>query len=285
MPRSIALFGPKLHEPGLSTRLGARPLDHLLPALILIGGSLNGLAARIVEVISVEGFTSLLPGVSPFEALAIVAGAKLMLAGEDSSRATARSPWLAHTLALAAILLPSSTVSWTATALYALWVAWTSTCDARRGALLFGALAVSAIWAMIVTRWLVLPITTAEATITAVLHGLLGTEMAQVGNVVGVPGGHALVVLAQCSSLEGLPRALVGLVAIVTLAGGCSTRRLAMAAGCAALCYVLGNTIRLVLMASSAELHAIVHGTAESNVYDLMQTVAVIGIGMMAARR
>ena len=271
--------------PALGRLMTASQGDRLLPILILLGGCLNGLAARMVETIAVEGFASPLPGVSPFEALAMVAAARLLLIGQAAQNTLPPRLWMAHGLTLAAILYPSSTLSWAATAAYALCMACVLAGPARRGALLFAALAASAIWSIVMARWLALPITTQEAVVTAALHNLLGNEVSQIGNIVGSAGGHALIVLAQCSSLEGLPRALVGLAAVFTLAGGTSTARLGAGAVIGSAVYVLGSTTRLVLMAWSADVHAIVHGPVGSNVYDLIQTAAVIGIGVMAARR
>lgn len=271
--------------PALGRLLTACPVDRLLPALILLGGCLNGLAARMVETIATEGIASPLPGVSPFEALAMVAAAWLLLIGPAAQDQLPARLWIAHGLALAAILYPSSTLAWAATAAYGLCMAWAFSGRARQGALLFAALAVSAIWSIVMARWLALPITTQEAVVTAALHNLLGNPVSQTGNIVGGAGGHALIVLAQCSSLEGLPRALVGLSAVFVLAGGTSTARLGAAAVVASAVYVLGSTTRLVLMAWSADVHAVVHGPIGSNLYDLIQTVAVMGIAIMAARQ
>ena len=56
----------------------------LLAVLLLVGGSLNGLFVRVLEAWQLHGLDSPLMGVSPFEILAIVVGARAILASAPS---------------------------------------------------------------------------------------------------------------------------------------------------------------------------------------------------------
>ncbi len=266
------------------SRFEAVDVAVLLPLVILIGGSINGLAARIVDAVATQGL-SLLPGVSPFEALAIFAAARLMLSANPSD-ADRRGGWdIAGLATVAAIFFPSSAVSWLAIGTYAAAIAWWTRGDMRSGALLFAALAAASLWSVVFLNRLTLPVTSAEAWLAASILGLFADGITHAGNIISNAGGHKLIVLAQCSAFDGLPRAMVGLAAVASIAGGIGARRLAAAMALAATLYFAANVVRLVLMASSAEAYDVVHGPTGSNVYDLLQTLAVLGIGIGAARR
>ena len=130
----------------------------VIPVALLVGGCCNGMVARIFQTLSVEGLTSPFLGVSPFELLAVVIGAWLMLA---ASAASDSHFGLAELLMLLVLLVPSSAVAWAATGVYAAYHIATVRGCSRTGAMLFFGLAITALWSSIGIHVLALPVTPA----------------------------------------------------------------------------------------------------------------------------
>lgn len=257
-------------------------LERVIPAALLAGGALNGFAARVADAWSADGLAWPLPGLGPIELVCIAVAAHLV------ARAVAgRGPNLgvAELAFLALLLVPSSSVSWAATAGYAVVVAARTSGESRAGALLFLALAAVALWSSNGLKLLAVPVTSAEAWLTGQVIGLVRDDVVQAGNVVGVPGGHSLVILAACSALDGLPRVLIGAAAIALGLGGWTARRLALSCLACAVVYLCLNEGRLVLMAWSVPFYEMVHGPTGAGVFDLLQSLMALATAAVAVRR
>ena len=254
----------------------------VIPVALLVGGCCNGMVARIFQTLSVEGLTSPFLGVSPFELLAVVIGAWLMLA---ASAASDSHFGLAELLMLLVLLVPSSAVAWAATGVYAAYHIATVRGCSRTGAMLFFGLAITALWSSIGIHVLALPVTMLDARAVAGLLGVLRDDIVQTGNVVGLADGHALIVLTACSSLDGLPKVLLGIAAVAAFLGPVDARRLSWGAAGAVLVYVVANDVRLAFMTWSGEFYAVVHSPIGANLFDLFQTALVLWVGSAVSRQ
>ena len=258
-----------------------RDTGALLAAVLLVGGSLNGLLVRVLEAWQLHGFDSPLLGVSSFEILATVVGARAILASDSTAGSFRSWPELAFG---AAMLVPSSAASWFAVAAYALLGATRSQGEGRAGYLLFLALALCSIWSSVLLKWWAGPAAALDAHAVWGILSWFRSDLAVAGNVVGVPTGHNLIIMTACTSASLTPKALLGLAALNMLADGKVGRRLGAAAVAVAVLSVGINLLRLLLMASSADLYALIHGPVGANGFDALQTLAVVGLGLWAAR-
>lgn len=262
-------------------RRPAASLDALLPVILLVGGSLNGLAVRAVESWSRHGADAIFLGVSPFELIVIAVAVWLMLRTPLPS--AGRLP-AAELAAVVAILVPSSAVSWAAVGGYGAILAWRLPAEHRTGPLLFVALALCALWSSVGVKWAALPLTTAEASIVAALVSLLRDDVVQMGNVVGT-ADHSIVLMTACSTLEGLPKALLGVVAIACTADRMPIRRHYAAVAIVAVLYAAANIVRLMTMVWSQPMFEIAHGPIGANIFDAATTMLVLAAGMKVADR
>jgi len=255
---------------------------HVLAAALLVGGALNGFAARIVDAWPAGGMPAL-PwfGLSPIELFAAFV-AVTNLRSEPNE--TWPRPGVPEALTLAALLVPSSTLSWFATAGYAAYGCVRFPRSARVGAALFLGLAMASLWSATILAWYTTAIATIEARSVAALLSLLRDDIVQTANVVGRPDGHTLVILAACSAFDALPRALLGVVAVAAFMGPLDVRRCAIACAAATVIVFVGNQLRLLLMTWSAPLYETVHGSVGANVFDLLQIALVLALGLMASR-
>jgi len=251
--------------------------------VVLIGGALNGLAVRMIEAHASGGFTGSLLGVTLFEIITISVAASLVWGGQTRDRQA--RPGAAELIAATALLVPSSALSWGVVAAYAGHLAWRSDGPARLGALLFLSLAASSIWSSVALKWLALPLTSAEAAAVGLLLGLFKDGVVQVANVVGVPSEHSLIVMSACSTADGLPRALVGLAAVLVLADRDLARWFVPSAIVFALIYVTANLLRLTLMAWSWDLYTVGHGPLGAGLFDAATTAAVFAVVLGGERR
>jgi hypothetical protein len=257
---------------------GIRPLHtSMVCALLLVGAAMNGFAARIIEHWQTGAPASLFLGISPFEVIAVAVGALLVM---RAPAALILRPGIAEVLAAGTLLIPSSAAAWGALAAYAVYVAWNARDDLRRGALVFLLLAAAALWSSVVLKALALPITALEASVVGALLALFKTTAVVTGNVVGIPHEHSLILMTACSSADGLPKALVGLAALLVLSGGFAPRRFIAYAIVVSVFYVMANLVRLTAMAWSADLYTLAHGPIGANVFDGVTALAVIGVGL-----
>lgn len=249
--------------------------------LVLLGGVLNGFAVRMIEASASGGFTGSLLGLTLFEIATVAIAASLIASriGVTTNDAAGRPGWVEVAAALA-LLVPSSAASWVVVALYAGWLAMRLDGERRAGALLFLALALSAIWSSIAMKVVALPVTTLDATLVGWLLAFFKSGVVQSANVVGVPSEHTLIVMSACSSADGLPRVLVGLAAVLVLAGADLRTRLLPAAAALAAIYVAANLTRLTIMATSWDLYAFGHGPFGAGLFDVVTTLALFAVAM-----
>lgn len=259
----------------------------LVRVLLLVGGALNGLAARMLESWYVEGAGSSLFGISPFEVIVLAVASFFALTGanEQPQNHQAKAIGLPELLTAAALLIPSSAVAWAAVAFYA---AVTMTrCEGRQrtAMILFLILALCALWSSLVLKFAGGYFTTFEAWVVGIALSTFMSGVLQSGNVVGVPDQHTLIVMTACSFADGLPRAILGLAAVMYFVGSFQLRQFIWAAAAVSALFVIGNFIRLTLMATSAEWHALAHGPIGANVFDAAITLAVFALALVEDRK
>ena len=253
----------------------------LLTGALLVGACLNGLAVRVLEAWRRHGIESPLMGITPFEIIAILVAARLVM--QPDARRTALWPWPELALG-AAMLVPSSAVVWGAVAVYSLLGVRCASPGRRGGIALFLALAACSIWSSVLLKWIAGPAAALEAHAVWALLSPWRPDMAVTGNVVGVPEGHNLIIMIACTAASGVPKALLGLVALVMLAGGGGGRRTALAGVMVAGLHAAVNTLRLMLMAWSGALYLLIHGPIGANAFDAAQTLLVVALGLWAAK-
>lgn len=274
-----------MHSNAKTTAVAAGPLGmpaHALSVTLLIGGTLNGFAARVVDAWPAGGMPSL-PwfGLSSIEVFAAVVAVMAMRSEPDE--AWPRPGW-PEALSLVVMLVPSSTLSWLATGAYAAYGCLRFPRSARAGAALFLGLALTALWSATILAWYVAGMTAMEARCVAALLSVLRDDIVQSVNVVGRPDGHQLVILAACSAFDALPRTLLGIGAVAAFMGPLDARRCGIVCAAAAVAVFAGNQIRLLLMTWSAPMYELVHGREGANIYDLLQVALVLVFGLLASR-
>nr|WP_294511530.1 hypothetical protein [uncultured Rhodopila sp.] len=264
---------------GMAAGCASSPLPGRLTvtALLLIGGWLHGIAAGLAWSLRDSADSDLAQafGVSPMELM--IAG--IAAIGLYRGGATERLglPALGFVLLL---LVPSSLAAHGSLVLFALWVAAGTGGQMRSSALLFAGLGAYGLWGVldeqIAGDW---PLR-ADAILTQnLLHAVLpGIE--RVGNVLGVPGGHRIVILAGCSTAYGLPLVLLALAAL-SLRDGRLPPRFGRAALGLAVLYTAANLLRLCFLAVSAEFYRIGHGPYGEMVFDAL----VIAMPLVIAGR
>ena len=234
--------------------------------LLLIGGWLHGLAAGLAWSWrdSVDSDLAQAFGVSPMELLIAAIAALGLYRGGGTERLG--PPALGFVLLL---LVPSSLAAHGALILFGLWVAIGTTGQTRASALLFAGLGACGLWGaldeQIMGDW---PLR-ADAALT---QGLLQTVMPgieRIGNVVGVAGGHRIVILVGCSTAYGLPLVLLGLTALSLRDGRLPPRFGRAALGLAAL-YAAANLLRLSFLGVSDESYRLGHGPYGEMLFDAL---------------
>ena len=191
---------------------------------------------------------------------------------------------------MALILVPSSAVAWAATAFYAAVQAGRTSGPQRTGAVLFLMLGLCALWSSVLLKWIAGPVTTAEATVIGWVMGWLRPDIVQSGNVIGNPDSHSLILMTACTTANALPVALLALVAVSVLLGGiprpgAERRRLVSAGVGLTLLYAVANVVRLGIMSLSSQAYAITHGPIGANIFDAVQTLAVLALANHVSRR
>jgi hypothetical protein len=254
----------------------------MLPAILLVGGSLNGLMVRVLEAWQKQGLDAIFLGISPFELITMAVAAVLLWAPDE--RGDSLQPGAVEVFSAAALLVPSSLVSWAVVGVYASILAWRTSSHTRLGAILFAGIAACSLWSSLVIKWIALPLTTGEAWVVAGLLSLLSEHIVQSGNIISAGDGHSIVLMTACSSLDGLPRTLLAVVAVALAARGSISRHLTPALAAVAVLYIGANLLRLLMIAWSAASFGIAHGPIGTNVFDATMTLVVLAAGLGASR-
>ena len=256
-----------------------RAIGDTLPAVLLLGGAINGFTVRIIESWQLAGASSIFFGISPFELIAIAVAAMLYLEQLNDNNAQLSVSkielGIPETLFLAAILIPSSAASWLATLLYAAFHASRTQNNERTAALLFVALSLCAIWSSIIMKWIAIPVTSFEASIVWSVISTFRPDLTLDGNIIGIPDGHRIVLLIACTTAYGLPKALLGFTAISIFLGTQITSRFKIGMILAALFYAFANLVRLVVMTWSDDAFHIAHGPIGTNIFDAATTLFI----------
>jgi hypothetical protein len=258
---SVIPEGRDARESAGMTRAGRLSVTGLL----LIGGWLHGVAAGMAWSWR-DGADSDLAqafGVSPME-LMIAA-----IAGLGLYRGAAERLGLPALVFVLLLLVPSSLAAHGALILFGLWVAAGTTGPTRSSALLFAGLGACGLWGalgpQIAGDW---PLR-ADAILTRGLLQFIVPGIERTGNVLGVPGGHRIVILVGCSTASGLPLVLLGLAAL-SLRDGRLPRHFGPAAlGLAAL-YTTANLLRLTFLGVSADFYRLGHGPYGEMLFDAL---------------
>ena len=242
--------------------------------LLLVGGWLHGVAARLAWTWRDSGDDNLSQalGVSPMELMIAAIAAVGLYRGAAAERLGL--PALGFVLLL---LVPSSLAAYGALLLFALWVAAGSAGQTRSSALLFAGPGACGLWGVLYEQiagdW---PLR-ADAILT---QGLLQTVLPGVeraGNVLGVPGGHRIVILAGCSTAYGLPLVLLSLAALSLRDGRLPPRFGRAALGLAAL-YWAANLLRLTCLGVSGDFYRIGHGPYGEMLFDALVIATPLAI-------
>jgi hypothetical protein len=242
-----------------------RPLPGRLSVtgLLLIGGWLHGVMAQIAWSLpdSTENDLVQALGVSPMEVM-IAAIAAIGLTRKPAERLGL--PAFGFVLLL---LVPSTLAAYGSLVLFALWVATGAAGQTRSSALLFAGLGACGLWRVLSGQlagdW---PLRV-DAILTQELLQTVLPGVERAGNVVGVPGGHGIVILAGCSTAYGLPLVLLGLAALSLRDGRLPPRFGSAALGLAAL-YTVANLLRLTFLAVSGDFYHIGHGPYGEMLFD-----------------
>lgn len=243
-------------------------------ALVLVAGWLHGAVPRLAIALRDGDGLAESGGVSPVEALtAIIAALALM-----RCRSAPPASWPGLLFA-AILLLPGTLGAEFGMIAYALWLGWQPG-PRRVPAFLFAGLAGCALWWPMVER---LAGSAPLIWDAALVQGVLGpfiNGFVRAGNVVGVVGGHQIVVLPACSTFNGLPVVMLGLAAL-SMRDGLMPRHLWRAMALLAVTYATFNLARLVALALSPALYHVGHGPAGQMAFDAVS----VGLPLLLASR
>lgn len=171
--------------------------------------ALNGFAGFALSAIAVGGWLAAalnLFGISAILWVALAAGLQLIRAAPGDEPAT-RLDWAVAAAGLAAIALPSATISSAALTLFALYALLTSLPGSalRRASIIFLAISGATLWGRLLLALFSHPLLDMDAFLVARLAGVT-----QEGNVIAfADGSGAMAVASSCSSFQGISLAVV----------------------------------------------------------------------------
>jgi exosortase/archaeosortase family protein len=171
--------------------------------------ALNGFAGFALTSVALGGWLSAafnLFGISAILWVAVAAGLQLLRASPDEDPPTVRD-WTIAALGLAAVALPSATISSAALTLFALYGLATSPADSplRRAAIIFLAVSGAILWGRLLLTLLAHPLLDMDAFLVARL-----ARVTQEGNLIAFADGSGTMAVAPgCSSFQGISLAIV----------------------------------------------------------------------------
>ena len=250
--------------------------DGRLAAVLLAGGALNGVVYRVVEAFKHPGgeapFEFL--GISPFELLVVTVAAQLLW--QSGPMAFGRWGAACVVACMALIWWPSSLISWPLTGALAGIVLVQARGRARAGAILFAALAAWEVWSAILEPLAANSLVDSDALFVAGLLSVVREGVVHAGNIVGAAGGHRIVILDGCSTAHFVPLAILGASALLFARGVRMSVSLVGVVVALAVALVAMNLVRLSLMAWSADLYALVHGSTGAVAFDTLASLLVV---------
>ena len=253
-----------------------------IPALLLLGGTVNGFVVRIIESWQLSGGSAIFFGISPLELIVIAVAAIIYI--ETQSEVTF-NPGIAELAFLAALLIPSSAASWAATFFYAVFHATRTQDHEQNAALLMAALAASALWSSIVMKWIAIPVTNFEASLVWQIISQFRDDLTLNGNIIGLADGHRIVLLIACTTAYGLPKAALGFFAISLFLRNQNPKSLFNGLVATVIFYAAANLVRLISMSWSEPLFHIAHGPIGTNLFDATTTAAIFLIAFVLSER
>lgn len=243
-------------------------------AWLLLAGWLHGAVPRLVAALRNGGGLSDSGGVSPVEIMTAAFAFAALVRGRAGA-----PPFGASLLFAALLLLPGTLAAELGLIAYAGAIA-AKQAEQRVPAALFAGLGVCALWWPVVERLAgQAPLALDAAMVNAILGQML-PGIARSGNIVGVPGGHQIVILPECSTLNGLPLVLLALAAL-TMRGGRLPRHLGPAMVLVGVVYAVLNLVRLLILAVSPAMYRIGHGHVGLMVFDALS----IGLPLLVSLR
>jgi hypothetical protein len=178
--------------------------------------------------------------------------------------------------AATAILVPSSSFSWSVVVVYAVYVALRTTGRQRVGACLFAGLAVCALWTSIAAKWFAMAFTTLDASLVQKALTILQVNVEQVDNIVGRSGGFSIVIILTCATAYVLPGLIVFLVAMAHGRGPVAYLKLSRNIVLFSAIFAAANIGRLALMASTEAIYEFAHGPIGANLFDAFQIASIL---------
>ncbi|HEX6375658.1 MAG TPA: archaeosortase/exosortase family protein [Allosphingosinicella sp.] len=247
--------------------------------------ALNSFAGLALSAVAATGWLAAglnLMGISAILWVALAAGLQLLRAAPADDPPTTADIWVAA-LGLAAVTLPSATISSGALTLLALYGLATSAPSSplRRSAIIFLTVAGATLWGRLLLALFTHPLLDLDAFLVARFVGV-----AQEGNVIAfADGSGAMAVAPGCSSLQGISLALVFWATVnqwfeVRLSG----RALAWL-GAAVAATVAVNVLRIAALAHFPEHFDSIHGGLGWHVAAWVTMILVAALCVYGARR
>ncbi|RBP16089.1 hypothetical protein DFR50_10651 [Roseiarcus fermentans] len=254
--------------------------DGRFASLLLAGGALNGSVFRVLEAGKDLGSDAPFDfyGISPFELL--VAGVAVRLLWSRERVFVGAFALGGVALTMAAMLWPSSLVAWLLTTALACLLALGSRGAMRSGALLFAALGAWEAWSAVLEPVVSGSLLALDAGAVARFLSILRDDVVRIGNVVGAPEGHRIVVLVGCSTAHFLPLPMLGAAALLLVRGERVGLPAVLGLAALAIALVAMNVTRLTLMAWSADLYHFVHGASGATIFDALTSLAILSAAL-----
>ena len=247
--------------------------------------ALNAFAGLALSSIAVAGWLAAalnLFGVSAILWVALAAGLQLMRAAPADDPPT-RLDWIVAGLGLAAVALPSATISSAALTLFALYGLATGAPGSalRRAAIVFLAVTGATLWGRLLLGLFPHPRLDLDAFLVARVAGL-----SQEGNVIAfADGSGAMAVAPGCSSLQGVSLALVFWATVNQWFGVPIGRRSLAWLGAAVAATVAVNVLRIAALAHFPRHFESIHTGLGWHVAAWVTMIVVAAICVYGARR
>jgi hypothetical protein len=244
---------------------------------------LDALKGRVTT--SVAGTASDLAAVGVFQYMAWYAVFRLLLC--DGHSPSARRQEVAVSVGLSLLLfMPARAATWVAASGLAVYL-WTLPGNDKKlrsaGAVL-AALSVQELWGQLVFQLFGHFLLLAETAVIGTILVATRAGMVWHQNIIAEPGGHAIIVLAGCSSFHNISIALLCWVTISRLRNPDWRIRDVVGAGIVASAIITLNSIRLYLMALDEASYRFWHNGTGSEVFNLSVSLTVLLMCLIGLR-
>lgn len=255
-----------------------------LLACVFAIGFFNSIAGEIYAAVVEDGLLnsvlktfgiSVIVWVSAFIAFEII--------GRGSKNQPSRLDWLISGGAVGCFMLPSSPLGWIVLSLFAAFTVLTSGDDeqVRKGALIFGAIAVPMFWSRLLFALFSGWILQADAVLVSLIVG-----MDRAGNTIQLPNGNGqLWIAAGCSSLANISLAILCCSVFLQYVKSPKIIHVVSVVAITCLAVVAINVARLCLIAVFPDQYGLIHGPIGASLVSCLTTLAMVGICMVGFRR